>query len=81
MLFTTPRYRLTPSAQDVEEATDALTKYINATNEEVFKKHRPFHPEGSPLGGTRPVTQQSTTYVTPPTMTHGKLPMADSRIR
>jgi hypothetical protein len=43
-----PQPELTPSAQEIEEAASSLTEDINMTNEEVFKKRKPFHPRASP---------------------------------
>ena len=41
-------FQLTPSIQEIEEAAASLTRDISETNEEVFKRRRPFHPRASP---------------------------------
>ncbi len=39
---------LTPTAEEVEQAAAGLFEDIQATNEQTFRRRRPFHPKAAP---------------------------------
>ena len=48
----TPPFQASPTAEDIEDATETLMTDINRTNEEVFNRRKPPHPRASPWWNT-----------------------------
>lgn len=72
-----PQFQLIPSTQEIEDAAASLTGDISATNEEVFKRRRPFHPRASPWWSSACDAAVQTSE-TPQAKPAGKLPTHDS---